>query len=189
MPVIWSGYYHQTYRRKMPFRRSDKSWWVDYPSSFRHYLRICSETQLKQYGGPRLAVWWCTCRPFCSVRQQNSTRPTIKAVTSSPNFPKFLNMTSEQNPALGTNHLLRPGALVLANVRYKQIFYVVTTNSIIPFTAAPIVVVKQKPLPYLPVSCDLCQNRQKVCRMSSILSCDACYSDQVPCTVAAQPLA
>jgi hypothetical protein len=40
-----------------------------------------------------------------------------------------------------------------------------------------------------PISCDLCQSRQKVCRMTSILSCDACYSDQVPCTVAAQPLA
>jgi hypothetical protein len=68
-----------------------------------------------------------------------------------------------------------------------------TTNSVILFTAAPIIVVKQpwgqKPLPFLPFSCDSCQNRQKVCRMSSILSCDACYSDQILCTVAAQPLA
>ena len=101
-------------------------------------------------------------------------------------------MTIEQNPALGTNHLLTPDTLVLAKVRYKQKLYAVTTNSVILFTDVPIIVVKQlwvqKPLPYLLISCDLCQSRQKVCKMTSILSCDACYKDQVPCTVAAQPL-
>jgi len=52
----------------------------------------------------------------------------------------------------------------------------------------PMLVVEQA-LPYLPITCDQCQNRQQVCKMTSILSCDACCSDQVPCTIATQPLA
>jgi hypothetical protein len=66
--------------------------------------------------------------------------------------------------------------------------YVVTLSATFFFAATPMVVIEQA-LPYLPITCDQCQNRQQVCKMTSILSCDACCSNQVPCTIATQPLA
>jgi len=61
------------------------------------------------------------------------------------------------------------------------------------FTATPVLIVREpliqkRPMIYPPITCDRCQVEQKVCRMTSIMSCDACRSSQMPCTIATQPL-
>src|SRR5882762_4666476 len=81
-----------------------------------------------------------------------------------------------------TQHPSMSSGILLAHL------YVVTLSTTFFFAATLMLVIEQA-LPYLPITCNQCQNRQQVCKMTSILSCDACCSDQVLCTIATQPLA